>query len=108
MPTPLRRRGLKYATREALYGYAFVSLWIVGFVVFTAVPLAQTLFYSLNQVTASASGITMSFVEGQNYTRALFTDPIFVGLLIEYALQPLVSLPILIIFSIIIVLFLNQ
>jgi ABC-type sugar transport system permease subunit len=85
-----------------------VSLWILGFVVFTAVPLAQTLFYSLNQVTVSASGINMRFVEGQNYTRALFTDPTFVGLLIEYALQTLVSLPIIIIFSIIIALFLNQ
>ena len=108
VPTPLRGRGLKYATREALYGYAFVSLWILGFVVFTAVPLAQTLFYSLNQVTVSATGINMRFVEGQNYTRALFTDPTFVGLLIEYALQTLVSLPIIIIFSIIIALFLNQ
>ena len=76
--------------------------------VFTAVPLAQTLFYSLNQVTVSATGINMRFVEGQNYTRALFTDPTFVGLLIEYALQTLVSLPIIIIFSIIIALFLNQ
>ena len=108
VPTPLRGRGLKYATREALYGYGFVSLWILGFVVFTAVPLAQTLFYSLNQVTVSATGINMRFVEGQNYTRALFTDPTFVGLLIEYALQTLVSLPIIIIFSIIIALFMNQ
>jgi oligogalacturonide transport system permease protein len=105
---PLRGRGLKNTTREALYGYAFVSLWILGFVVFTAVPLAQTMFYSLNQVTVAATGITMRFVQWQNYTKALFTDPTFVGLLIEYTLQTLVSLPIIIIFSIIIALFLNQ
>jgi oligogalacturonide transport system permease protein len=103
-----RGRGMKYGTREALYGYMFVAIWIVGFVVFTVVPLAQTLLYSLNQVTVSATGINMRFVEWQNYTRALFTDPTFVGLLIQYALQTLVSLPIILIFSLIIALFLNQ
>lgn len=105
---PLRGRQLKYATREALYGYAFVSLWIVGFALFTVVPLAQTLHYSLNQVSVSARGINLQFVEWQNYTRALFTDPTFVGLLIEYAGQTLVSLPIILIFSLLIALFLNQ
>jgi ABC-type sugar transport system permease subunit len=103
-----RRRELKYATREALHGYTFVALWIVGFVAFTVVPLAQTLFYSLNQVTVSATGINLQFVEWQNYTRALFTDPTFVGLLIEYAVQILVSVPIILIFSLIIAVFLNQ
>jgi ABC-type sugar transport system permease subunit len=103
-----RRPELKYATREALHGYMFVALWIVGFVAFTVVPLAQTLFYSLNQVTVSATGINLQFVEWQNYTRALFTDPTFVGLLIEYAVQILVSVPIILIFSLIIAVFLNQ
>jgi ABC-type sugar transport system permease subunit len=86
----------------------FVALWIVGFVAFTVVPLAQTLSYSLNQVTVSATGINLQFVEWQNYTRALFTDPTFVGLLIEYAVQILVSVPIILIFSLIIAVFLNQ
>ncbi len=104
----VRRRELKYGTREALHGYMFVALWIVGFVAFTVVPLAQTLSYSLNQVTVSATGINLQFVEWQNYTRALFTDPTFVGLLIEYAVQILVSVPIILIFSLIIAVFLNQ
>jgi ABC-type sugar transport system permease subunit len=93
--------------REALSGYAFVIIWIVGFAVFTLTPLAQTLFYSLNQVTVSATGINLQFVEWQNYTRALFTDPTFVGLLIEYAVETLFSVPIILIFSLIIALFLK-
>lgn len=107
-PAPKRRWELKHGTREALYGYMFVSLWIIGFVVFTAAPLVQTLNYSMNQVTVSATGINLQFIEWQNYTRALFTDPTFVGLLVEYVAQTLVSLPIIIIFSLIIALFLNQ
>jgi ABC-type sugar transport system permease subunit len=102
-----KRKGLTYRTREAISGYLFVIIWIIGFAVFTLVPLGQTLFYSLNQVTISATGINLQFVEWQNYTRALFTDPTFVGLLIEYAVETLFSVPIILIFSLIIALFLN-
>ncbi len=106
-PKPFRNREIKYRTREALYGYAFVMIWIVGFAIFTLLPLLQTLNYSLNRVTVSATGINLQYVQWQNYTRALFTDPTFVELLIEYAIETLVSVPIIIIFSMIIALFLN-
>jgi oligogalacturonide transport system permease protein len=98
---------MKYGTREALYGYGFVFLWIIGFAAFTLVPLVQTFLYSMNQVVVSATGIDLNFVEWENYTRALFTDPTFVELLIEYVIETLVSVPIVIIFSMIIAMFLN-
>lgn len=104
---PSRSREMRHRTREALSGYLFVLIWIVGFGIFTVVPLIQTLFYSLNQVTVSATGINLEFIQWQNYTRALFTDPTFVGLLIEYTIETLVSVPIILIFSLIIALFLN-
>jgi ABC-type sugar transport system permease subunit len=103
----IRDREIKYRTREALTGYFFVIIWIIGFGLFTLIPLAQTLFYSVNEVTVSATGINLQFVQWQNYTRALFTDPTFVGLLIEYAIETLISVPIILIFSLIIALFLN-
>lgn len=105
--TPARGRELGHRTREALHGYAFVMIWIVGFIVFTLLPLLQTFRFSFNDVTVSATGINLQFSEWQNYTRALFTDPTFVQLLIEYAIETLVSVPIILIFSLIIALFLN-
>lgn len=109
MTTPKigRRRGLTHRSREAVYGYAFVLVWIVGFALFTAVPLLQTLYYSLNKVTVTATGINLEQIQWQNYTRALLTDPTFVQLLIEYAIETLVAVPIILIFSLIIALFLN-
>lgn len=98
---------MRHSTREALYGYGFVMIWIIGFGIFTLVPLAQTFFYSMNQVTVSATGIILDFVKWNNYSRALFTDPTFVDLLIGYVVETLVSVPIVIIFSLIIALFLN-
>jgi ABC-type sugar transport system permease subunit len=82
-------------------------IWIIGFGIFTLVPLAQTFFYSMNQVTVSATGIILDFVKWNNYSRALFTDPTFLDLLIGYVVETLVSVPIVIIFSLIIALFLN-
>lgn len=98
---------MKQSTREALYGYAFVSIWIVGFAIFTLIPLVQTFYYSLNKVTVSPTTIDLVFVKWSNYTRALLTDPNFVELLINYVIETLVSVPIIIIFSMIIALLLN-
>lgn len=102
------RREISLRTREALYGYAFIALWIVGFAIFTFAPLVQTLQYSFNQVTVTATQINLTFVDWANYTRALVTDPTFVELLIGYTVETLISVPIVLIFAMIIALFLNQ
>jgi oligogalacturonide transport system permease protein len=103
----LRNNEMKHSTREALYGYGFVSLWIIGFLVFTIYPLIQTFLYSLNKVTVSARGINLTYVEWANYSRALFTDPTFIELLVGYVIETLASVPIVLIFSMIIAMLLN-
>lgn len=103
----MNRFQLKASTREAITGYLFVLVWIVGFALFTFLPLMQTFRYSLNKVTVSATGIQLQFVQWQNYTRALLTDPTFVELIIAYAIETLISVPIILIFSLGIALFLN-
>lgn len=101
------QHGISLRTREALHGYGFILIWVLGFALFTFLPLVETFRYSLNQVTVTAEGIRLEFVEWANYTRALFTDPNFVELVIGYAIETLVSVPIVLIFSMIIALFLN-
>lgn len=93
--------------REALHGYGFILIWIVGFLLFTLLPLGETLRYSFNRVTVTATNINLDFVQWANYTRALFTDPNFIELLIGYMVETLVSVPIVLIFAMIIALFLN-
>lgn len=47
--TQVRRRSkgfFKAKTKEGIVGYIFVSLWIIGFLVFTLVPLITSLYYS--------------------------------------------------------------
>jgi len=103
----LLRNEIPPSVREALSGYGFVLIWLAGFGLFTLFPLIETFRYSLHQVTVTATGIDLNFVRWANYTRALFTDPTFVQLVIEYALETLISTPIVLIFAMIIALFLN-
>lgn len=101
------RREISLRTREALHGYGFILVWVVGFLLFTLLPLIETFRYSLNQVTVTTANINLNFVEWANYSRALFTDPNFIELLIGYTIETLVSVPIVLIFAMIIAMFLN-
>lgn len=101
------RREISLRTREALHGYGFILIWIIGFALFMFFPLVETLRYSFNQVMVTATSINLTFVEFGNYSRALLTDPTFVELLIGYAIETLIAVPIVLIFAMIIALFLN-
>ncbi len=103
----LFRREISLRTREALYGYGFISLWVIGFLLFALLPLTETFRLSVNRVSVSATQINLEFVEWANYSRALFTDPNFIELLIGYSVETFVSVPIVLIFAMIIALLLN-
>jgi ABC-type sugar transport system permease subunit len=98
---------LSLRRREALYGYAFIALWLIGFAVFTFMALVETFRYSLHTVTVTATGIALSFVGWSNYSRALLADPRFVELLIGYAMETLLAVPIVLVFAMVIALMLN-
>jgi multiple sugar transport system permease protein len=60
--------------REAIEGYLYISLWIIGFLVFVAGPLLASLYYSFTYYPLLAKP---SWVGLQNYTTAFFKDRIF-------------------------------
>ncbi len=98
---------MKIRTREALQGLAFISPWLIGFLIFTLVPLVRTFWLSLNEVRVTAGGIRTFFVELRNYKDAFLTDVTFSGMLIDYALQMAVYIPVIISFSMAVALLLN-
>jgi ABC-type sugar transport system permease subunit len=58
------------ARREELWGYLFVAPWIVGFVLFTMVPMAAALVYSLTDFDLRRPD-DINFVGLANYARLL-------------------------------------
>ena len=54
-------------------GLLFISPWIVGFLLFTLYPIAQSLYFSLTDFTVIRDPV---FIGAQNYVN-LFNDPLF-------------------------------
>lgn len=98
---------IKLRTRETINGLIFISPWIIGFLVFTLTPLIRTFTFSLNEVKVTAEGVRTFFVGSKNFKDAFLTDVTYPQLLIDYFIQIIVYVPIIISFSMIIALLLN-
>src|SRR5258706_11518413 len=60
--------------REARYGLSFISLWIVGFLAFTRIPLIATLIFTFVDLIITNDILTpLNIVGVQNY-ETLFKD----------------------------------
>lgn len=72
LPSKGRKKMSPLARREALWGYAFISIWLVGFTIFTFFPTIATLILSLTNMRLTLD--TARFVGLQNYVSA-WNDP---------------------------------
>ncbi len=101
----------KYRSIEQLksrYGYMFVALWIVGFILFFAYPIILSVWYSLCEVTLSADGVVTTFVGIDNYKMWLGEDPNFTKWLTTDVTSMIYSLPIILLVSLVLALLLNK
>ena len=83
----------KAEKREARWGYGFIGLWIVGFLIFYLLPMLASLGFSLLDFTLGAPD-DVKFVGLSNWHRLLFEDATVwqsLGVTFKFAL---ISLPI--------------
>ncbi len=99
----------KNSTLKQIYGYLFISPWLFGFIFLTAYPMLYSLYLSFNKVKITAdSGIVTEFIKFDNYKYAFFTDVSFVQSLVNFLIQLLLSVPVIIVFALVIALLLNS
>ncbi len=98
----------KNEKRHIGYGYVFISLWLVGFLVFALYPIAYSLFLSMNSVNISATGIDATYIAVENYSSLFTLDMAFLQNFIRYYKEVMVSVPLVIILSLVIALLLNS
>lgn len=104
-----RRRRLSGTTIQYLEGLLFISPWLIGFMVFMAFPLGYSLYMSFHNVEILATGIKTSFEGWNHYKFILFTSGgILYNDLIPFLIQSLMMLPVIIVFSLMIAIVLNQ
>lgn len=92
--------------REALWGLAFIAPWLIGFVVFWAVPIVASFVFSLMNFQLAAPEAT-AFVGGANWERAV-NDPNTWQALIVTLRFTLIFLPLSLVFSLGIAVMLNS
>ncbi|MBN3490398.1 sugar ABC transporter permease [Acholeplasma equirhinis] len=94
--------------RDIFYGFLFISLWLIGFLVFTLYPLVYSFYLSFTEsYFTTSTGINSSFHGMNNYFNILQDQrllPMYVG----YLGKMMLSVPLVIIFSMIIAMLINQ
>lgn len=94
--------------RHALFGYLFISLWLMGISFFTLYPLFYSLYLSFHQAYYNLQeGVVTTFIGFTNYLN-IFRSQILLPLYTNYIGSMLVAVPIIIVFSIIIAVLVNM
>lgn len=99
---------LSMKKRRILEAYSFVGLWIIGFLLFMAIPLGRSLYYSFNELTPGTYGFSAEYVGLRNYRQAFTTDIHFVPLLLETMKDMITQVPLILVFSMFSAILLNR
>lgn len=82
--TKKKHKGLSFKAQSYIAGYSFIALPIIGFFLFTFVPLIFSFYVSFNQYDFFTGEFTKI---GAYYFKAAFTDPFFIVSLQNTALS---------------------
>lgn len=88
-------------------GLLFCAPWIIGFIVFTAVPIVQTLVFSFSKVNLTTNGFETEPIGFANYINIFSSDTDFILALKNYLVEMIVYVPLITIFSLALAMLLN-
>lgn len=102
------KKKIPYSKKKALYGYGFISVWIVGTVIFFLIPLFKSLWFSFSEVTVDSGKTVTEWVGADKYIKVLTEDEKYTEYLGDMLVETLWKTPLIIIFSLFIAVVLNQ
>lgn len=97
----------RFLHSETFSGYLFVLPWLIGFAIFVAYPIIQTLIFSFSDVHTS-NGITTDGVGFKHYIYALATDTEFTKALSDYVMEIVLYVPVITVVSLVLAMLLNS
>ncbi len=103
-----KKREMKKATREALLGFSFISPWLIGLVVLMLYPIVYSFYLTFTEsYYHAATGITSTPVGFKNYIDIVRNQTIM-PMLSSYLIKMVVAVPLIVVFSLIIAMLINQ
>ena len=106
MKKPKKNRGI--LELKSRYGYLFTMHWIIGIVIFFALPLIQSIIFSFSKIEVISGGIDIHLTGLANYKQILLVDANYETWLTNSVTSYLYSLPLIILLSMSLALILNQ
>ena len=106
MKKPKKNRGI--LELKSRYGYLFTMHWIIGIVIFFAMPLIQSIIFSFSEIEVISGGIDINLTGFANYKQILLADAKYETWLTNSVTSYLYSLPLIILLSMSLALILNQ
>ncbi|WP_246608450.1 carbohydrate ABC transporter permease [Paenibacillus agaridevorans] len=103
-----RKQRWRTALKEQLLGYLFMAPWLLGFLVFMAVPLGWSLYLTFNKVLLTPDGFKYTWRGLGNFRDALLVDNSYPVKLFTYVQEVILMIPIIVIFALFVALLLNQ
>ena len=99
---------LTYERKKKIAGGLFAIPWIVGTCVFFLLPLIQSFLFSIGKISVAENGLQVDLVGWEHYVRAFTEDASFLPMLVDSVPKLLYQVPIILIFSLIEALLINQ
>lgn len=97
----------KLERRQALAGWAFISPWLIGVVLFMLYPLCQSFYYMWFNIRITPLKTVYNYVGTGNFTQIWLEDPQFPQQIVTYMWQTIVQVPIIVVFALMIAIMLN-
>jgi len=106
----MAKRKISRGLRENLIGYSFIGIWVFGFFVFMFYPFISSMIYSMSEVRILGGGIELEFQWFENYKNIFQMEEgfAFIEALIDFLKEIVFQVPIIIVFSVMIAVLLNQ
>jgi len=103
-----KRRRSSLSKKQGRAGYLFVFPWVIGFLFFFLKPFLESFWFTFNDVTMQADGLTPKFIGLKNYRYLFFESTTYIPMLVEAIRSMLTEVVIITILSLFIATLLNQ
>lgn len=104
----MKKPRLSLQARKSLTGVGFVSIWIIGFLMFFLIPLVQSVSFSFSNVKITVDGFDLKFIGLKNYQYIFGEHPTFSTMLSGAITSFCYSLPVIVALSLVLAVILNQ
>lgn len=95
-------------SKQSRWGWIFIAPWLVGFVMYFAIPLFTAITYTFSDMNITSSGLRLDFCGFDNYVKAFTVDPDFTRAIVDSTVNIIYQVPIIVFFSLFIALLLRN